>query len=330
MWSYLHARASFEAPYEKSHRQVRSPRPYGIRSDEATEATLHRLEAQGVQGRGPDGQELDAALCDSAQGWAANACGYSEVSDSGHEGQASADAAGLHSCLAHCSLGSGVGGAEPSGDADNREPELNEATLFVGDLAKEVNELDLRRAFTEHGQVLSVDIKRDRRTRSSLGYGFVQYASRRCVRLLAGPGDPGTDSAGVAAGSARAPRPRTSPQLCVCPRSEACQGKRAMQKCKLGSRTIRVGWAQKNTNLFVGDLDSSVSNEMLRRAFGAFGALVIEDTFMKVRAFASFRAGFERIERTRPAALRSLPHAREGSLFRRRPSLVCSPAAAAG
>ena len=57
-----------------------------------------------------------------------------------------------------------------------------------------------------------------------------------------------------------------------------------MQKRKLGSRTIRVGWAQKNTNLFVGDLDSSVSNEMLRRAFGAFGALVIEDTFMKVRA----------------------------------------------
>ena len=55
-----------------------------------------------------------------------------------------------------------------------------------------------------------------------------------------------------------------------------------MQKRKLGSRTIRVGWAQKNTNLFVGDLDSSVSNEMLRRAFGAFGALVIEDTFMKV------------------------------------------------
>ena len=91
-----------------------------------------------------------------------------------------------------------------------------------------------------------------------------------------------------------------------------------MQKCKLGSRTIRVGWAQKNTNLFVGDLDSSVSNEMLRRAFGAFGALVIEDTFMKVRAFASFRAGLERIERTRPAALRSRTR---GSPSRHRPRL---------
>jgi hypothetical protein len=65
-----------------------------------------------------------------------------------------------------------------------------------------------------------------------------------------------------------------------------------MQKRKLGSRTIRVGWAQKNTNLFVGDLDSSVSNEMLRRAFGAFGALVIEDTFMKVRVPAPTRPDF--------------------------------------
>ena len=125
------------------------------------------------------------------------------------------------------------------------------------------------------------------------------------------PGPPGTDSsgeAGVCRDHAWHASPCASPQLCVCPRSEACQGKRAMQKGKLGSRTIRVGWAQKNTNLFVGDLDSSVSNEMLRRAFGAFGPLVIEDTFMKVRAsrLASRRLG--RIERTRPSAL---PHARE-------------------
>ena len=58
---------------------------------------------------------------------------------------------------------------------------LDEANLFVGDLAKEVNEQDLRDAFGEHGTVLGVDIKRDRVTRSSLGYGFVQYATRRCA-----------------------------------------------------------------------------------------------------------------------------------------------------
>ena len=175
------------------------------------------MDPPGVQGRGPDGQELDAALCGGARGWAADACSYSEVSDSGHDGQASADA-GLHSRLAHCSLG--AGGALAGSEADSREPELNEATLFVGDLAKEVNELDLRRAFTEHGQVLSVDIKRDRRTRSSLGYGFVQYASRRCAASLAVRPTQARSSAGVAECAAPA-RQRQSESG-----SEAGQGQR--------------------------------------------------------------------------------------------------------
>ena len=140
----------------------------------------------------PSSQTPTSQAPSSAHGWASeacgsDACGYSEASGSGQEGQSLGAEPGLHSCLAQCSLGSGAGGAEPGSDVDNREPELNEATLFVGDLAKEVNELDLRRAFSEHGQVLSVDIKRDRETRSSLGYGFVQYASHRCVRLRARP-----------------------------------------------------------------------------------------------------------------------------------------------
>lgn len=143
-----------------------------------------------------------------------------------------------------------------------------EANLFIGDLAKEVTEEELETAFGRYGRVLGVDVKRDRATSSSLGYGFVQYSTRR----------------------------------------EASEGKRALHRHEMHGRSIRVGWAQKNTNLFVGDLDSSVSNEMLRRAFGAFGPLVIEDTFMKVRAsrLASRRLG--RIERTRPSAL---SHARK-------------------
>jgi len=143
------------------------------------------------------------------------------------------DMQSLESAIQSCSLGGGVSVAQ--------DASLEEANLFVGDLAKEVTEKDLRDAFSEHGHVLGVDIKRDRATRSSLGYGFVQYATR----------------------------------------ADACVGKRMMQKRRLGSRAIRVGWAQKNTNLFVGDLDSSVTNEILRAAFGKFGALVLEDTFMK-------------------------------------------------
>ena len=140
---------------------------------------LASFGASGPLGEYADPQGLDAVLCASARGWAPDGRGYSEVSESGHNVQTTSEA-GPHCRLAHCNLSSDASSAVSGSDAlESREPELNEATLFVGDLAKEVNELDLRQAFTEHGQVLSVDIKRDRRTRSSLGYGFVQYASRR-------------------------------------------------------------------------------------------------------------------------------------------------------
>ena len=115
--------------------------------------------------------------------WAPAGCGLGDVSELGREH----DTSGLQGRLAACTVSSGVAGAPSCSDIDTREPELNEATLFVGDLAKEVNEVDLRQAFAEHGTVLSVDIKRDRRTRSSLGYGFVQYASRRSGAPSPGP-----------------------------------------------------------------------------------------------------------------------------------------------
>jgi hypothetical protein len=49
----------------------------------------------------------------------------------------------------------------------------------------------------------------------------------------------------------------------------------------VANRPIRIGWAQKNTNLFIGDLDPSVTNEMLREAFKAFGDIIEDETFAK-------------------------------------------------
>ena len=49
----------------------------------------------------------------------------------------------------------------------------------------------------------------------------------------------------------------------------------------MASRPIRIGWAQKNTNLFVGDLDPSVTSEMLRDAFRVFGDITEDETFAK-------------------------------------------------
>ena len=146
-----------------------------------------------------------------------------------------------------------------------------EANLFIGDLAKEVTEEELETAFGRYGRVLGVDVKRDRATSSSLGYGFVQYSTRR----------------------------------------EASEGKRALHRHEMHGRSIRVGWAQKNTNLFVGDLDASVTNDKLRTAFRAFGPIVEEDTFMKGDnyGFVRFRHRVH-AEQVRPPGHRPSPHCR--------------------
>merc|ERR1719352_1025037 len=82
---------------------------------------------------------------------------------------------------------------------------LDEANLFIGDLAKEVTEEELEIAFGQYGRVLGVDVKRDRATSSSLGYGFVQYSTRR----------------------------------------EASEGKRALHRHEMHGRSIRVGWPRR-------------------------------------------------------------------------------------
>ena len=51
--------------------------------------------------------------------------------------------------------------------------------MHYWELAKEVTEEELETAFGRYGRVLGVDVKRDRATSSSLGYGFVQYSTRR-------------------------------------------------------------------------------------------------------------------------------------------------------
>ena len=49
-----------------------------------------------------------------------------------------------------------------------------EGSLFVGDISRSLHEEQLRQAFENYGSVVSVEIKRDRLTKYSLGYAFVQ------------------------------------------------------------------------------------------------------------------------------------------------------------
>lgn len=48
-------------------------------------------------------------------------------------------------------------------------------TLFVGNLSFDLTDEDMEKAFAEFGEVSSARIIRDRETRRSKGFGFVEY-----------------------------------------------------------------------------------------------------------------------------------------------------------
>lgn len=124
----------------------------------------------------------------------------------------------------------------------------DECCLFIGDLARGLTEEQLKEPFEPFG-VVNVEIKRDRITGYSLGYGFAQFETKR----------------------------------------QAAEAKKALHRGVVGGRSIRIGWAQKNTNLFIGDLDPSVTSEQLREAFSAFGPIYTEETFVKHRNYGFVR-----------------------------------------
>jgi RNA recognition motif-containing protein len=50
--------------------------------------------------------------------------------------------------------------------------------IYVGNLSREVNEDELRKAFEAYGQVTSVNIIKDRYSGESRGFGFVEMATQ--------------------------------------------------------------------------------------------------------------------------------------------------------
>lgn len=139
------------------------------------------------------------------------------------------------------------GGQQMHDDHDQQQV----SNLFIGDLSRTVTEEQLRNVFSKHGNVLSVDIKRDKRTHNNLGYGFVQFATR----------------------------------------DQAVLAKQQLNGVDIGNRKIRIGWAQKNTTLFIGDLDGSITTRQLRDIFSKYGDLVEDETFVRA---GSGRYGFVR------------------------------------
>ena len=63
---------------------------------------------------------------------------------------------------------------EIQGDTNNRRTKENTVNIFVGNLAREASEDDLKQAFQAFGQVATASIIMDKFTRESKGFGFVE------------------------------------------------------------------------------------------------------------------------------------------------------------
>lgn len=116
--------------------------------------------------------------------------------------------------------------------------------LYVGNLSPRVTDFMLTEIFAVAGTVVSAKIVQDRNfTHGGMNYGFVEYADMRA----------------------------------------ADQAIQTLNGRKLFDTDIRVNWAyQGNANkedtqhhfhVFVGDLSPEVNDEVLNKAFGAFGSL---------------------------------------------------------
>uniref|UniRef100_A0A7S2RBD6 RRM domain-containing protein n=2 Tax=Rhizochromulina marina TaxID=1034831 RepID=A0A7S2RBD6_9STRA len=131
------------------------------------------------------------------------------------------------------------GGAPQHRVLNQRQPTPgDDNNLFVGDLARDITEEELKDAFEPHGRVVEVLVKRDRLTHRNLGYGFVRMGSH----------------------------------------AEACLAKESMHGREVAGRRVRVGWAMKNSTLVVKDLDPGLSEEDLLNAFARFGPLDLDQS----------------------------------------------------
>lgn len=101
-------------------------------------------------------------------------------------------------------------------------------------------------------QVLSIDIKRDKQTGRNLGYGFIQMATH----------------------------------------DEARAAKDQLQDAEISGRKIRIGWAQRNTALFVGTYPFLSFSPRMAVGFMRFHAVSCDRAPLSPRLPTSIEAHF--------------------------------------
>uniref|UniRef100_A0A6P4BHE0 polyadenylate-binding protein RBP45-like isoform X1 n=1 Tax=Ziziphus jujuba TaxID=326968 RepID=A0A6P4BHE0_ZIZJJ len=157
------------------------------------------------------------------------------------------------------------------GAGERRQDEGPEYTIFVGDLAADVTDYTLQETFRSvYHSVKGAKVVTDRTTGRSKGYGFVrfgdegeqlramtemngQFCSTRAMRI-----GPAATKKPVGGGGGGGGGGGQQYQKATYPNAQGNQGENDPN----------------NTTIFVGGLDSSVNDDMLRQVFSQFGELV--------------------------------------------------------
>lgn len=144
-----------------------------------------------------------------------------------------------------------VGGSEdqPPLKAELRSREAG-TQLFVGDLTPDVTEAMLEEVFGSLVEgPVTAVLKRDPQSFSPIGYGFLSFENEFAASKALVDG----------------------------------------HRMAVGNAKVRVGRAERNTFLYVSDLNFDVNMEELKQVFGQHGALVEEDTVIVRRSYAFIR-----------------------------------------
>merc|ERR1712238_605709 len=203
-------------------------------------------------------------------------------------------------------------GGQPAGKPGAPAPNPNQngasypmASLYVGDLAKDVTEAMLFEKFSSAGPVLSIRVCRDMISRMSLGYAYVNFQQ---------PAD----------ASKNMSKPYT------------IHAERALDTMNfdvLKGKPIRIMWSQRDPslrrsgvgNVFIKNLDKTIDNKAMYDTFSAFGNILSCKVAQDMSNGESKGYGFVHFE-TEEAALNAIQKV-NGMLLNGKKSLcrkICS------